>query len=243
LLFAPPASPPIRRLQRSKSSHIIVSHWCRGEGCSPPPCAACQLAPEGACKPASQSEPLLFAPPASPPITRRLQRSKSSHIIVSHCCRGEGCSPPPCAACQLAPEGVCVSAKSERRQNGKVPVRLSEAPHSRVAFVAIWTIIRPSHSSRSCGVYGCQVCVLGAIHHSWSLANLVQLVLQHVAQALSPWRSEPVSRRSGGPPFHQYGPGVGLSCTSWYWSRCLGWPSLLPISVSDVVRCRPPTVE
>ena len=186
---------------------------------------------------------MLFAPPASPPITRRLQRSKSSHIIVSHCCRGEGCSPPPCAACQLAPEGVCVSAKSERRQNGKVPVRLSEAPHSRVAFVAIWTIIRPSHSSRSCGVYGCQVCVLGAIHHSWSLANLVQLVLQHVAQALSPWRSEPVSRRSGGPPFHQYGPGVGLSCTSWYWSRCLGWPSLLPISVSDVVRCRPPTVE
>ena len=208
------------------------------------PRAVCQLAPEGACKPASQSEPLLFAPPASPPI-RRLQRSKSSHIIVSHCCRGEGCSPPPCAACQLAPEGVCVSAKSERRQNGKVPVRLSEAPHSRVAFVAIWTIIRPSHSSRSCGpsVYGCQVCVLGVIHHSWSLANLVQLVLQHVAQALSPWRSEPVSRRSGGPPFHQYGPGVGLSCTSWYWSRCLGWPSLLPISVSDVVRCRPPTVE
>ena len=129
------------------------------------PRAVCQLAPEGACKPASQSEPLLFAPPASPPITRRLQRSKSSHIIVSHCCRGEGCSPPPCAACQLAPEGVCVSAKSERRQNGKVPVRLSEAPHSRVAFVAIWTIIRPSHSSRSCGVYGCQVCVLGAIHH------------------------------------------------------------------------------
>ena len=36
-----------------------------------------------------------------------------------------------------------MSAKSERRQNGKVPVRLSEAPHSRVAFVAIWTIIRP----------------------------------------------------------------------------------------------------
>jgi hypothetical protein len=35
-------------------------------------------------------------------------RSKSSHIIVSHCCRGEGCSPPPCAACQLAQEGVCV---------------------------------------------------------------------------------------------------------------------------------------
>jgi hypothetical protein len=208
-----------------------------------PPVSSPRRAPASQQVNQSRCSSLLFAPPASPPITRRLQRSKSSHIIVSHCCRGEGCSPPPCAACQLAPEGVCVSAKSERRQNGKVPVRLSEAPHSRVAFVAIWTIIRPSHSSRSCGVYGCQVCVLGAIHHSWSLANLVQLVLQHVAQALSPWRSEPVSRRSGGPPFHQYGPSVGLSCTSWYWSRCLGWPSLLPISVSDVVRCRPPTVE
>ena len=41
----------------------------------------------------------------------------------------------------------------------------------------MWTVIRPSHSSRSCGVYGCQVCALGAIHHRWSLANLVQLVL------------------------------------------------------------------
>ena len=131
LLFAPPASPPIRRLQRSKSSHIIVSHWCRGEGCSPPPCAACQLAPEGACKPASQSEPLLFAPPASPPI-RRLQRSKSSHIIVSHCCRGEGCSPPPCAACQLAPEGVCVSAKSERDRMARYRCA-SKKHHTRVS--------------------------------------------------------------------------------------------------------------
>jgi len=30
----------------------------------------------------------------------------------------------------------------------------------------------------------------------------------------SPWRSEP--DLSGGPPFHLYGPGVGLSSTSWY---------------------------
>eukprot|EP01046_Picozoa_sp_COSAG06_P025916 COSAG06_NODE_2202_length_7350_cov_14.567370_4_plen_169_part_00 len=124
-----------------------------------PPVSSPRRAPASQQVNQSRCSSLLFAPPASPPITRRLQRSKSSHIIVSHCCRGEGCSPPPCAACQLAPEGVCVSAKSERRQNGKVPVRLSEAPHSRVAFVAIWTIIRPSHSSRSCGVYGCQVCV------------------------------------------------------------------------------------